>query len=92
MNIKTARALMRENIQEMTLEKVQRHKVRLLDAWRESKADYGMDRAIKDGFYKILESSSASGFVPADMWLTHNLMEKYEEARKHELELLGINT
>ena len=83
MNIKTARELLREPIQSMTLEQLQRHRVRLLDAWRESKAEYGFAQAVRDGFFKVLESESASGYVPADMWLTHNLewqIEKVEEA------------
>lgn len=83
MNIKTARELLREPIQSMTLEQLQRHRVRLLDAWRESKAEYGFVQAVRDGFFKVLESESASGYVPADMWLTHNLewqIEKVEEA------------
>ncbi len=83
MNIKTARELLREPIQSMTLDQLQRHRVRLLDAWRESKAEYGFSQAVRDGFFKVLESESASGYVPADMWLTHNLewqIEKVEEA------------
>ena len=83
MNIKAARELLREPIQGMTLEQLQRHRVRLHDAWRESKAGSGFAQAVRDGFFKVLESESASGYVPADMWLTHNLewqIEKVEEA------------
>lgn len=89
MNIKTARAILREDIQAMPLEKLQRHKVRLIDAWRASKAQFGMEQAIRDGFFRRLESESASGFVPRDMWLTHNLEYKMDEADKREQKLLN---
>ncbi len=88
MNIKTARELLREPIAGMPLEKLQRHKVRLIDAWRESKADYGYIRAVNDGFYKIIESESASGFYPADPWLTHNLSFRIDEVIEAEQRIL----
>ncbi|MBQ6960900.1 MAG: hypothetical protein IJP78_07995 [Clostridia bacterium] len=82
MNIKSARDLLCMPIDGMTLEQLQRHKVRLIDAWRESKAAYGFIRAVSDGFYKIVESDSASGFVPSDPWLTHNLSCRMDEIDK----------
>ncbi len=90
MNIKTARALLQEPIESISLKILQRHKVRLLDAWRESTADYGFAQAVKDGFYKIVESDSASGFVPADPWLSHNLDYQYQRVvMMEEKELFG---
>ena len=84
MNIKTARELLREPIQNMTLEQLQRHRVRLLDARRESEAAYGFAQAVRDGFYKIVESDSASGYFPADAWLTHNLTWKLDRVGEAE--------
>lgn len=88
MNIKTARELLRKPIEAMTLEQLQRHRVRLLDAWRESSAAYGFHQAVRDGFYKIIESDSASGFWPADPWLTHNLNFRLDQVCKMEEEML----
>jgi len=87
MTIKTAQKLLREPIENMGLLQVQRHKVRLLDAWRESRAEYGIMQAIKDGFYKAV-NSGGTGYAPADIFLTTNLSYKYEEAAKHENKIL----
>lgn len=91
MTIKTAQNLLRENYMNMTPEQLQRFRVRLIDALYECDGKtYGMARAVKDGFMKILESDSASGFVPSDMWLQHNLSWTLGEVRKREAELLGV--
>ena len=91
MTIKTAQNLLRENYMNMTPEQLQRFRVRLIDALYECDGKtYGMARAVKDGFMKILESDSASGFVPSDMWLQHNLNWTLGEVRKREAELLDV--
>lgn len=91
MTIKTAQNLLREDYMNMTPEQLQRFRVRLIDALYECDGKtYGMARAVKDGFMKILESDSASGFVPSDMWLQHNLSWTLGEVRKREAELLGV--
>ena len=91
MTLKTAQNLLRENYMNMTPEQLQRFRVRLIDALYECDGKtYGMARAVKDGFMKILESDSASGFVPSDMWLQHNLSWTLGEVRKREAELLGV--
>ena len=73
MNIQQAKALVGVDIDGFDIEKLRRHRVKVLDAWRESKAEHGFGQAVKDGFYKVIASESASGFSPADIWLTHNL-------------------
>ena len=78
MTINTARALLRKPIENMTLEELQRHKVRLLDAERESLAKYGFARAVHDGFYKIVSDPGASCYFPSDLWLSHNLRDKID--------------
>ena len=87
MRIEKARSLLREPIKDMPLEKLQRHKVNLIDAWRHSKADYGYPQAVAEGFYKVLESESASGFFPTDMWLTRQIEYRMDEV---DYELLKI--
>lgn len=84
-----ARALLGVDIEPLGLGELQRHKVKLLDAWRESKAFYGMEQAVRDGFYVIVASDSASGFSPADIWLTHELEAALDRAEVREAELLG---
>lgn len=73
MNIRQAKALVTVDISDFDIEKLRRHRVKVLDAWRESKAEYGYGQAVKDGFYKIIASEAASGFSPTDIWLTYNL-------------------
>lgn len=83
-----AEELLRKPIDRMSLEELQKHKVRLADAWRESRAEHGMEQAVKDGFYKVIASDSASGFVPADLWLTQNLSARLEEVIAKEAKML----
>lgn len=90
MNIRTARGLLVKPIDGMGLEQLQRHKVRLIDAWRESRVDLGFAQAVKDGFYKVLVSDSASGYGPTDLWLTHNLSARLGEVIAKEAELLQL--
>ena len=91
MKIKTAQALLRENIYTMPLEKLQRHRVKLVDALYHADGSFGMPQGVAEGFFKVLESESASGFVPSDMWLAHNINYMLGEVRKREAELLGLS-
>jgi hypothetical protein len=89
MTADTARRLMCKDINSMTLEKLQRHKIRLLDAWRESTGEYyGFEQAVRDGFMAEILSESAQGYTPKDMWLTHRLNFAYEQCCLKEKELL----
>ena len=90
MRYQTARNLTTLDISNMTLEQVQRHKVRLLDAWRESRAQYGFAQAVKDGFYRMVVDSAAQGFVPRDMWLTDRLNHCLDQASAREVYLLSL--
>lgn len=90
MKYQTARQLTTLDVSNMTLEQVQRHRVRLLDAWRESRAQYGFAQAVKDGFYKIVVDSAAEGFVPRDMWLTHRINHCLNQAVAREAYLLSL--
>ena len=91
MRYQTARNLTTLDISSMTLEQVQRHKVRLLDAWRESRAQYGFAQAVKDGFYRMVVDSAAQGFVPRDMWLTDRLNHCLDQASAREAYLLSLS-
>lgn len=76
-------------IEDMSLEELQKHKVRLIDAWRESRAQYGFTQAVNDGFYKVIINEYSTGYTPADMWLTKNLEARMDEAFAREAELLS---
>lgn len=89
MKYQTAKRLTTLDISEMSLTQVQRHKVRLLDAWRESRAQYGFFQAVRDGFYRVVVDSGAQGFVPRDMWLTDRLNYCLDAAIDRELYLLN---
>ena len=92
MTYSSARQLLSKNIEAMTLEQVQKHKVRLIDAWRHSKGDYGMALAVKERFFIEVVDSGASGYTPRDIWLTHQLAARMDQAEAHERKLLGIST
>lgn len=92
MKYSEARQLLRKNIEQMSLKQVQRHKVRLIDAWRHSKVDYGFEEAVKEGFYLKVVDSGASGFSPRDIWLTHQLVARLDEIEACEHELLSETT
>ena len=91
MKYQTARELTMLDIDSMTLKQIQRHKVRLLDAWRESRAEYGFLQAVNDGFYRIVVDSAAEGFVPRDMWLTDRLNSCLNAAEARETYLLNLS-
>lgn len=79
MKIAKARELVSVQLESLSLEQLQRHRVRLIDALRESTAEYGFAKAVADGFYKQIASESAKGFVPADLWLAKNLETRFNE-------------
>ena len=87
MKMKQARRLVSENIETMTLEQLQKHKVKVLDAWRESRGDYGMAQALRDGFY-IQTGENASEHTRKDLWLTQNLVKRLDALDTRERELL----
>ena len=49
----------------MTIEQLQRYKVKVIDAWRESRADYGIAQAVRDGFY-LQTGEDASEYTPKE--------------------------
>ena len=83
----TGKKLLTEDIKQMTLEQLQQHRVKLIDAWRDSMAQYGMNQAVMDGFYRPA-GESATGYTPTDLWLTQNLSHRLDEAIILDLELL----
>lgn len=89
MKYQTARRLATLDVETMSLTQVQRHRVRLLDAWRESRAQYGFSQAVRDGFYRTVVDSGAQGFVPRDMWLTDRLNYCLEATDAREAYLLN---
>lgn len=87
MKIEQARRLVAENIATMTLEQLQRYRVKVLDAWRESRADYGIAQAVRDGFY-LQTGENAAEYTPTDLWLTQNLSARLDEIDRREMYLL----
>lgn len=88
MRYETARELVSVDSGSLPLEKLQRHKVRLIDAWRESRAENGMEQAVRDGFYLPVLCDQATGFAPRDIFLTLNLDTALQRAIEREAELL----
>lgn len=86
MKIAQAKRLVSEDIEMMTIEQLQRYKVKVIDAWRESRADYGIVQAVRDGFY-LQTGEDASEYTPKDLWLTQNLTRRLDaiDRREHEM-------
>lgn len=89
MKILQAQKLIQVVTENMTLEQLQKYKVKVIDAWRESRADYGMAQAVRDGFY-IQTGENASEYTPKDLWLTLNLAHKLDEIDRTERKLLSL--
>ena len=89
MTFATAKRLVSVDLSSLSLEELQRHRVRLIDAWRESKASYGMGQAVKNGFYIRVLCHQADGYAPKDIFLTSNLdflIDRCYELEKQYLE------
>lgn len=82
MTRQAAENILRKDITSMSLEQLQKHKVRLIDAWRESRAFYGMEQACKTGFYCPVLDEYSSGFIPVNMFLTSNLSYRLNEVER----------
>ena len=91
MKFRTAKELVRIDINTLSLEQLQKHKVKVHDAMLQSEAFWGMEQAIMDGYYIEVADSAASGYSPRDMFLTTNLSYIYGECVKRERELLKIS-
>lgn len=89
MKLKQAENLLTVDINCLSLEQLQRHRVKLTDAWRESRAEYGMMHAIVNGFYIPIASESITGYTPKNIWLTHCLEYALQEVEAREKELLS---
>lgn len=87
MKIAQARRLLAEDVDTMTLEQLQKYKVKVIDAWRESRADYGMTQAVRDGFY-LPVGQGVGDYIPKDAWLTRNLSHRLDTIDLRERELL----
>lgn len=87
MKIAQARRLLTEDVETMTLERLQKYRVKVIDAWRESRADYGIAQAVRDGFY-LQAGENASDHTPKDLWLTQNLAKRLDAIDLRERELL----
>lgn len=77
-----AEKLLTYDYNSMSLEELQKFRVKILDAWRESQAEYGETQAVRDGYYAIVASESASGYVPVNLWLTQNLDQRFLQVEK----------
>lgn len=83
MNRKQAELLATVELDQLSLEQLQRHRVKLIDAWRESRADYGMEQAVSDGFYAPFYEYGG-GYVPKNKFLTLNLSYLIQRATERE--------
>ncbi len=73
MTYSTAKKLLSVNIDSLSLEELQKYKVKIIDALREASAEYGYSQACKNGFFIPIVSESVSGYTPKDKFLFENL-------------------
>jgi len=92
LDVKTALNLTRKNIGDMSLEQLQRHKVRLVSAFYEAHVEYGFEQAVRDGYYLPIASESATGYMPRHLWLQNSLKFHLDQTAAREKELLADET
>lgn len=76
MKCKKAKELLQEDFTKMNCEELQKYKVKIIDAWRYARGDYGYNN---DFFIYVGELRA---YTPADFWLLKNIEER--------MKLLGI--
>jgi hypothetical protein len=91
MKAKTAVNLSRLIVAEMSSEKLQTHRNKLLKALREARAEYGLEQALRDGYMLPLISESASGVVPKYKFLESNLKFSLAQIYEREQKLLAVS-
>ena len=79
MTYSTAKRLLSVDIDLLSLEELQKYKVKIIDALREANAEYGYSQACKNGFFIPIASESASGYTPKDKFLSENLNQIYQK-------------
>jgi len=97
MKFATAKRLLREDIEKMDLLTLQKHKVRLLDAWRfadinvcEAWQPNGKLDGVVNGFFvELICDGVEPTFVPRDWWLAKNLKTTYERCVEIEKQILS---
>lgn len=72
----TATKLLQKDTEQMTQEQLQKYKVKLIDAWRYARGDYGHNN---DFFVWVGELKA---FTPRDYWLLKNI--------EYKMDLLGL--
>lgn len=73
MRISKAKSLLQIDYTKLSQSELQKYKVRLLDAWRYAKGDYGTNN---DFFVPVPELRAV---VPADKWLLRNIENRMQE-------------
>lgn len=73
MKLSKAKSLLQIDHTELSQSELQTYKVRLLDAWRYARGDYGVNN---DFFIPVPELKSV---VPADKWLLRNIETRLDE-------------
>lgn len=79
MNYNQALTLVHTDTGNMSLAQLKEYKSDLISAWYESRAEYGIKRAVENGFYVPIQTDSSEGYVPQSFDLT----KKIETAIAH---------
>ena len=72
MKYKKAKALLQEDYTKMNFEELQKYKVKIIDAWRYARGDYGYNN---DFFVYVGELRA---YTPSDYWLLKNIEDKMQ--------------
>lgn len=74
-----AEALLKTDFRTLSYEEFLKYRVKIVDALRESEAEYGYEQAVADGYYVFVGDAGAVGFSPKNIWLTHELSQRLNE-------------
>lgn len=73
MKFKKAKELLQEDFTKMNCEELQEYKVKIIDAWRYARGDYGYNN---DFFVYVGELKA---YTPRDFWLLKNIENRMDE-------------
>ncbi len=87
-----AENLLKTDFKNLSYENFLKYRVKVIDALRESEAEYGYEQAVKDGYYVLVGDAGAKGFSPKNIWLTHELSQRMNEINKVYEKVLKANS
>lgn len=86
-NFKNAKKILQEDVENYSLEELQRTRVFLIDCIRMINFEYGIFESVERGFFKIISDCKES-YVPSDLHMLINLKNAFSKVCELEKNLL----